>query len=405
MRSLLRRVAPVIEWLPAYRRDDFRPDLVAGLTVGAVLVPQAMAYAQIAGLPPETGLYASTVPILLYALFGSSGQLAVGPVAIVSLMTAAAIANIETDASPLAVAAALALLVGAVHLVLGGLRLGWLSNFLSHAVLVGFTSAAAILIGVSQARQLLGIDIESSERVVESASRIVGHLDEVHVLTFTIGISAIVALLALRRFAPMVPGALLVAAAAIALSEIFDLGSRGVALVGNIPDSLSGFSLPDVSGSLLVDLAPAAIAITLVGFLESIAVAKVAGRRRGYDPGPNHELVALGMANTGAGLFGGYPVAGSFSRTAVNAEAGARTPLASVVTAALVLATILFLTPLLSALPLAVLAAIVILAVVRLVDVAEIRRIARVKPMDMVSLGLAFVATLLFGVVIGISLG
>ncbi len=393
------------EWLPSYRRADLRPDLLAGATVAAVLVPQAMAYAQIAGLPPETGLYAATLPIVLYAVFGSSRQLAVGPVALISLMTAAALANTEPGVDPLAAAAALALLVAVAHLALGGLRLGWLSNFLSHAVLVGFTAAAAILIGVSQARRLLGVDIEPSERFVESATRIGDRLGEVHGPTLAVGVTAIVVLLAIRRLAPTLPGALVVVAGAIGVSELFDLEGKGVAVVGDIPDSLPGFGLPDVSSSLLVDLAPAAVAITLVGFLESIAVAKVAGRRHDHEPGPNHELVALGMANAGAGVFGGFPVTGSFSRTAVSSEAGARTQLASVVAATLVVATIALLTPVLSSLPLAVLAAVVIVAVIRLVDVAEIRRIARVKPIDMVSLTVAFAATLLLGVVVGISAG
>ncbi|MDH3682592.1 MAG: solute carrier family 26 protein, partial [Acidimicrobiia bacterium] len=402
--TVLQRVLPILRWAPDYQRTDLRSDLAAGVTVGAMLVPQAMAYALLAGLPPAVGLYAATVPVLVYAVFGTSRQLAVGPVAIVSLLTATALAPLveEGTAGYLAAAAVLALLVGAVHLVLGAARLGKLVNVLSHSVLVGFTAAAAVIIGFSQAKHLLGISIERREHFYETVGEVAAHLGDVHWPTLVLGAGAVAALLALKRLAPKVPAALAVVAASIALSELLDLEARGVAVVGSIPDSLPAFGLPDFDGTLVGDLVTTAFVITVVGFMESIAVAKVYARRHRYDVEPNQELIGLGAANLASGLFGGYPVTGGFSRTAVNDSAGARTPLASIVTAGIVLVTIAVLTPLLSSLPTAALGAIIVMAVVSLVDVAEMRHIAAVKRSDLIGLSVAFVATLALGIEIGI---
>ncbi len=401
----LRRALPILRWAPRYERADLRGDLAAGVTVGAMLVPQAMAYALLAGLPPEIGLYAATVPVLIYALFGTSRQLAVGPVAIVSLLTASALGQLvdEGTAGYLAAAAMLALLVGVIHLALGIGRLGFLVNFLSHSVLVGFTAAAAIVIGFSQVKHLFGISVERKDHFYETVAEVGGQLSETHGTTLALAAVALVALFVLKRWMPRLPAALLVVVGSIVAVELFDLESRGVATVGTIPDSLPAFGLPDVDGSLIGSLLPTAFVITMVGFMESIAVAKVYARRHRYEVEPNSELIGLGAANVGAGLFGGYPVTGGFSRTAVNDTAGARTPLASIVTALLVLVTIAFLTPLLSSLPNAVLGAIIVVAVIGLIDVREMRHIARVKPTDLVSLSVAFVATLALGIELGIA--
>lgn len=398
------RLLPIARWAPRYRRGNARHDLGAGLTVGAMLVPQAMAYALLAGLPPEVGLYAATVPVIVYALFGTSRQLAVGPVAIVSLMTASALAPVveEGTAGYLAAAALLAVLVGVTHIVLGVARLGFLVNFLSHSVLVGFTAAAAIIIGFSQAKHVLGISIDRTDHFYQTVIEVARNLSASNTTTLILGGTAIATLIALKRVAPRVPAALVVVIASIAAVEVFDLESRGVAVVGDIPDALPAFGLPDLGGSLLADLAPTALVITLVGFMESIAVAKVYARRHRYEVDPNSELIGLGAANMAAGVFGGYPVTGGFSRTAVNDSAGARTPLASLITAGVVLLTIAFLTPLFASLPNAALGAIIIMAVVGLVDVAEMRHIASVKRSDLIGLGVAFGATLILGIELGI---
>lgn len=397
-------VLPILRWAPRYERSDLRSDVAAGLTVGAMLVPQAMAYALLAGLPPEVGLYAATVPVIVYALFGTSRQLAVGPVAIVSLLTASALAPLveEGSADYLAAAALLALMVGVVHVVLGVGRLGFLVNFLSHSVLVGFTAAAAIIIGFSQAKHLLGISTERTERFHESVLEVVRNLPDTHGATFVLGVAALATLFLLKRYAPGVPGALVVVVGSILAVEVLGLQERGVAVVGDIPGSLPDFGIPSFDGSLIGSLAGTAIVITVVGFMESIAVAKVYARQHRYEIEPNSELVGLGAANVAAGLFGGYPVTGGFSRTAVNDTAGARTPFASLVTAAVVLATIVVLTPLFSSLPNAALGAIIVMAVVGLVDGREMRHIARVKRSDLIGLGVAFTATLTLGIELGI---
>jgi SulP family sulfate permease len=400
----LRTILPILTWAPRYEGRDVRSDLAAGLTVGAMLVPQAMAYALLAGLPPEVGLYAATIPVVVYALFGTSRQLAVGPVAIVSLLTASALAPLveEGTAGYLGAAALLAMMVGIVHIVLGVGRLGFLVNFLSHSVLVGFTAAAAIIIGFSQAKHVFGISTARKDQFYETVLEFFDNVGDTNRTTLLLGGTALVALFLFKRFAPRVPGALVVVVGSILAVEVLDLEARGVKVVGDIPDSLPAFGLPDFSGSLVADLAAAALVITLVGFMESIAVAKVYARRHRYDVDANSELIGLGAANVAAGLFGGYPVTGGFSRTAVNDTAGARTPLASLVTAGIVLATIAFLTPLFASLPDAALGAIIIMAVVGLVDVAEMRHIARVKRTDLIGLTVAFVATLVLGIELGI---
>ena len=401
----LARWVPITRWGRSYDRRDLRSDLGAGLTIGAMLVPQAMAYALLAGLPPEVGLYAATVPVLVYALLGTSRQLAVGPVAIVSLLTAEALAPLveEGTSGYLAAAALLALMVGLVHIVMGVGRLGFLVNFLSHAVLVGFTAAAAIIIGFSQVKHLFGVSVPRQDHFHETVAEVVRALDGTHGATLALGASALAALFALKRWAPRIPAALAVVVASILAVEILDLESRGVSTVGDIPDSLPAFGLPDIGGSLLGDLFVTALVITMVGFMESFAVAKVYARRHRYELDANQELIGLGAANVASGLFGGYPVTGGFSRTAVNDTAGARTPLASIITAVIVLVTIAFFTPLLASLPNAALGAIIVMAVIGLIDVAEMRHIAAVKRSDLIGLGVAFFGTLALGIELGIA--
>jgi len=402
--SSLKSLLPILTWAPQYERKNLRSDLAAGVTVGAMLVPQAMAYALLAGLPPEIGLYAATIPVIIYALFGTSRQLAVGPVAIVSLLTATALAPLveEGTSGYLAAAALLAIMVGVVHIVMGAGRLGFLVNFLSHSVLVGFTAAAAIIIGFSQTKHILGISVERKDHFYETVGEVGSNIGGTNGTTLLIGGLALAGLFTMKKLAPRVPAALVVVVASILAVELLDLQDRGVKVVGDIPDSLPAFGLPDVDGSLLGSLIPTALVITLVGFMESIAVAKVYARRYRYDLEPNSELIGLGAANVASGMFGGYPVTGGFSRTAVNDNAGARTPFASIITALIVLSTIAFLTPLLSSLPNAALGAIIVMAIIGLIDVKEMRHIAAVKKSDLIGLGVAFVATLALGIELGI---
>lgn len=404
MTNRSRRV-PILAWARPYDRRDLPGDLAAGLTVGAMLVPQAMAYALLAGLPPVVGLYAATIPVIAYALFGTSRQLAVGPVAIVSLLTASALAPLAEEGTDryLAAAALLALMVGAFHLIIGIGRLGVVVNLLSHSVLVGFTAAAAIIIGFSQLKHLFGVTVERRDHFYETVAEVVASLSQTHGLTLALAVACLAALFGLQRFAPRVPAALVVVAGSVLTVELFGLDERGVRVVGEIPDALPGFALPEVESSMVTGLVSTALVITLVGFMESIAVAKVYARRHRYEIEPNAELIGLGAANVASGVIGGYPVTGGFSRTAVNDSAGARTPLASLVTAGIVLATIAVFTPLLALLPNAALGAIIIKAVIGLIDLDEMRHVATVKPSDLISLGVAFIATLALGIELGIA--
>jgi len=399
------RWLPIVGWLDRYRRDDLGGDLVAGLTVAAMLVPQGMAYALLAGMPPQAGLYAATVPIALYAVFGTSRQLAVGPVAIMSLLTASALAPLaeEGTARYVELAALLALVVAALHLLLAATRMGWIVNLLSHPVLVGYTAAAALIIGASQLKHLLGVAVPSSERFVDQVGDLVSALDGTSATTVAVGLGAMAAILAVRRWRRTFPAALVAVVGSILAVELLDLEARGVATIGEVPSDLPRLVVPAIETSAIGSLLPAAVVITLAGFMESIAIAKVFARRNRYDVEPGRELVGLGAANAGAGLFGGFPVTGGFSRTAVNADAGARTPLASLVSVAVVLLALVTITPLLASLPSATLAAVVLVAVGGLVDWREARHIAAVKRSDLVPMVVAFGATLALGIELGIA--
>jgi SulP family sulfate permease len=404
-RPVSHRRAPFLEWARPYRRDDLRPDLLAGLTIGAMIVPQAMAYAALAGLPPQVGLYASTVPIALYALLGSSRVLAVGPVAVVSLLTASALSAHYAPGSGRYVAAAawLALLCAGVHVLLSVGRVGFLTDFISHPVIVGFTAAAGLIIGASQLKSLLGISVPRTDDFFPTIAQAVRHLDETSWVTLAVGLACIALLLVFRQFLPRWPGALIVVALSIAAVRLFDLKTHGVAVVGTIPRGLPGFGIASLPAQDVARLIPSALVITLVGFVEAVAVAKFYAARTREDLSSNRELFALGIANVGAGLFGGYPVTGSLSRTAVMAESKARTPLAGLTSGAVVVLAIVVLTPLFSDVPSATLAAIVVVAVIRLVDVNEMRHIFRVKRSEGIGLVVGFVATLALGVELGIA--
>jgi SulP family sulfate permease len=394
----------VLAWARPYRREDLRPDLIAGVTVGAMLVPQAMAYAVLAGLPAQVGLYAATVPILLYALLGSSRVLAVGPVAVVSLLTASALASHHAgSASYITAAAWLALLCGVIHILLSVSRIGFLTDFLSHPVIVGFTAAAGLIIGSTQVKSLLGLKVPRTDDFGPTWMEVFRHLDETSWVTAAVGFGCIAVLLVMRRWAPRAPGPLVVVALSIAAVRVFDLTAHGVAVVGFIPRTLPHFGIGSLPASQVAKLVPSAFVITLVGFVEAVAVAKFYARRTRQDLDSNHELLALGVADLGSAFFGGYPVTGSLSRTAVMAEGGARSGLAGLVSGAVVVLAIVVFTPLFRDIPSATLAAIVVVAVIRLIDVREMRHIFRVKRSEGIGLVVGFVATLVLGVELGIA--
>lgn len=404
---LLSRFVPAWEWLRRYRRADLTGDLAAGGTQAVMLVPQAMAYAMLAGLPPAVGLYAAGLPLLAYALFGSSRQLAVGPVAMISLLVARGLAGHGEPGSPayLHAALVLALLVGASQLLLGVLRLGFLANFISHAVISGFTSAAAIIILLSQLKHLAGFPAPSVHGAVPLALGVCRHLLEANPVALALGLGSLALLVLARHYKPRFPAPMLVALLATLLVHFLGLERFGVAVVGDVPAGLPPLGYPSPTQQLVLELLPLALTISFVGYMESIAVAQMIAARERYHVDPNRELGALGLANLVAAACGGYPVTGGLSRTAVNYQAGARTGLASMLAGTLVLLTVLFLTPLFHDLPQAVLAAIVVCAVVSLIDVPEARRLWRLKRADAVTLLLTFGVALLWDVDKGIMVG
>ncbi|MCC5953865.1 MAG: sulfate permease [Acidimicrobiia bacterium] len=401
------RFLPVPRWVRGYPRRLLRGDVVAGVTVAVMLVPQAMAYANLAGMPPVTGLYAALAAIVAYALLGTSGSLAVGPVAITSLITLSGLSTIVSpdDPSYPVVAALLAVTVGGILLAAGVLRLGFLVDYLSHPVISGFTSAAAITIGISQVKDLLGVQIGRPEGVPATIAALWDQLGATETATAALGASTVVGLVLLRRFAPVVPAALLAVVVTTLVSWWADLPARGVAIVGDVPAGLPGPVMPELDLGLVRDLLPVALTIAVVAYAEGVSIAKALARRTRDRIDADRELVATGAANVSAGLFGGFPVAGGFSRTAVNHQAGARTPLASMVTAVGLAVTLLWLTPLLHNLPLAALAAIVVVAVAGLVDVRGALEITRVDRRDAAALAVTFGTTLLVGIEAGLAVG
>jgi len=399
---------PILDWLPKYQKTDLQGDLSAGLTVGIMLIPQGMAYAMLAGLEPIHGLYAVTVPLILYAIFGTSRQLAVGPVAMVSLLTAAGIATLNASSPEqyLLYAISLAFLVGLIQFGMGMFKLGFVVNFLSHPVISGFTSAAAIIIGLSQIKHLFRINLPNSEHIQEMIVAIFQNIGDIHWITFGIGVAGIIIIKYGKKLHKSFPAPLVAVAVGIALVSGFDLTSQGVKIVGDVPSGLPSFSSPSFDLATWKTLLPIALTISLVGFAESFAVAKtIQAKHKNYRLNPNQELTALGIANFGAAFFQGYPVTGGFSRTAVNNDAGAKTTMSSIFSAILIVLTLLFFIGLFYNLPSAILAAVVLVAVSGLIDFKEPVHLWHKDKADFSMLIATFVITLTLGIETGIISG
>ncbi len=420
---LLQRLLPFLGWMSRYRREDAPRDLVAGLVTAVMLIPQSMAYAQLAGLPPQIGLYASVGPLAIYALLGTSRQLSVGPVAITSLLVAAGIGPLaQGDAGRyLALTLLLALMVGTCKLLLGVFRLGALLNFISHPVLAAFTTASALLIAVGQVKYLLGYRVRG-DHFFDTLGNLLAGIGQTNLVTLGIGLVSLAMLIFFRTTLrgllqrtrlPALAITLLVSSAplltvtlGILLTAWLRLDtSAGVAVVGAIPGGIAPFRFPVVTLTDVQLLLPTATTIVLVSVVESIAVARVLARKRREPIDPNQELIALGMANIAAGLGSGYPVTGGFARSVVNFQAGAVTGLASLITAGAIAVILLVATPLFYFLPQAVLAATVVVAVFGLVDVGELRHLWHRDRADALTWLLTCAAVLLFGVETGIFAG
>ncbi|MGD9378142.1 MAG: sulfate permease, partial [Methyloceanibacter sp.] len=395
---------------------------VAAVIVTIMLIPQSLAYALLAGLPPEAGIYASIVPILLYAIFGTSRALAVGPVAVVSLMTASAVGQVADQGTAGYVAAALtlALLSGGFLLALGVLRLGFLANFLSHPVIAGFITASGILIACSQLKHILGVEA-GGKTLLEMLGSLRAHLDETNVITLAIGVAAIAFLFWVRTglkpvllkigFGPKVSdlitkaGPIVAVVAATLAAWYFSLNERGLSIVGEVPQSLPPLTMPGLAPDLIAELAVPAILISIIGFVESVSVAQTLAAKKRQRIDPDQELIGLGAANVGAAFTGGYPVTGGFARSVVNFDAGAETPAAGAYTAVGLAIAAVALTPLLYFLPKAALAATIIVAVLSLVDLSILKKTWGYSKSDFGAVAATILLTLLLGVEVGVATG
>lgn len=420
--AVLGRVMPIFDWGKAYQRADFSQDMLAAVIVTIMLIPQSLAYALLAGMPPEAGLYASILPIIAYALFGSSRVLAVGPVAVVSLMTAAALGQVaQAGTADYATAAlTLAALSGAMLLGMGLLRMGFIANFLSHPVIAGFITASGILIATGQVGALLGVKV-SGASLPDLLGSFWAGLDGFNWRTALIGGLCLVFLYWVRlRMKGVLRGlgvsAVLsdvltkagpVLAVAVSTLAVWALGwvDAGVAVVGTIPAALPPLTWPGFSGDLVAELAMPALLISVVGFVESVSVAQTLAARKRQRIRPDQELIGLGAANLAAGFTGGFPVTGGFARSVVNADAGAATPAAGIYTAIGLAIAALALTPLLYFLPKATLAATIIVAVLGLVDLSIVKRAFAYSRADFAAVAGTILVTLIFGVEAGISTG
>jgi SulP family sulfate permease len=418
----LAKYLPILDWGRTYDRGTLTNDMVAAVIVTIMLIPQSLAYALLAGLPPEMGLYASMLPIILYAIFGTSRALAVGPVAVVSLLTVAAVSKIAVPGTAEYIAAAitLAFLSGLILLALGLFRLGFLANFLSHPVIAGFITATGIIIAASQMRHIFGIEAHG-HTLPDLIGSLAHNASQVNWITALIGVLATGFLFWVRKgllpllvglgIAPRLAGIFAKAGpvGAIVLTTLtvwfFDLGARGVQVVGDVPKGLPPLSLPSFSMEMWSNLIGAAILISVIGFVESVSVAQTLAAKKRQRIDPDQELIGLGAANLGASFTGGFPVTGGFSRSVVNYDAGADTPAAGAYTAVGLAGASLFLTPLIYHLPKATLAATIIVAVLSLVDFSVLKKSWQHSKADFAAVAATMSITLLMGVELGVTAG
>ncbi len=412
--DMAKRFLPFLKWFPM-DGETVRADLIAGITVALVLIPQSMAYAQLAGLPAYFGLYASFLPVMVAALWGSSKQLGTGPVAVVSLLTAVAVGTALQSQLPaigvdsidamtqeqlvefyVPLAVMLALLVGLFQLTLGALKLGVVVNFLSHPVIVGFTNAAAMVIGLSQLNKIFGVTKERSDFFLGDIWGVLTQVGDTHMMTLVMGVLAFAIMMGTKQYLPKLPGVLLAVVITTVLSYVIGFQGMGGAVVGEIPEGMPTITAPTINLEVLGILFTSAIVISLVGFMEAISIAKAMAAKTKDKIDPNQELIGQGLANIFGSFSQAYPASGSFSRSAVNLNAGARTGMSSVYTAALVLITLLFLTPLLYHLPKAVLAAVIMMAVIGLINFKAFKQAWIANKHDGIASVTTFVATLGF---------
>ncbi|WP_254546251.1 SulP family inorganic anion transporter [Halomarina pelagica] len=405
-RASVGELLPVTRWLPSYDRRWFDDDLLAGATVAAALLPESMAYATLANVPPEVGLYASLLAAVVYVFVGTSRQLIVGPTSALAVLVAAGVAPLAAGEPGryVALVSLTALLVGVIALFARLFRLGFLVNFVSESVLLGFSAGAALYIASTQLGSLAGIEGGSGE-FFERLWYVGAHLGAIHPPTLALGIGGVVLLALAERYAPYLPNALLLVSLSIVVTSAANLADRGVSVVGSIPSGLPTFGAPTADPATVEALLPLAAACFLLSYVEGIGVVETFAARHDDRSDPDQELVATGLANLASGLAGALPVGGSMTRSALNDGMGARTQLSGGIAALLLGVVLLFLTGAFSNLPNAVLAAIVVVAVGRLVDVRGIRRVYRVNPTEFPVVVAGFLGVLLFGMLAGVLVG
>lgn len=404
----IKKIIPILEWLPNYNTSLFKGDLVAGITVGIVLIPQGIAYALIAGLPPIYGLYCALVPQIMYAVFGSSRQVAIGPVAMDSLIVATGVSTLALAGSDsyIAIAIVLAMMVGTIQFIMGIFSLGFIVNFLSKPVITGFTSAVALIIGINQFRNLLGVDFLQSDQVQYILVDIWIQISDYNSHTTVIGIISILVIIIFRKINKKIPNALIVVIIGILIMKYFGKSFNDVSIVKEIPSGLPVFGIPVFDLDLVRELLPIALTLVMVGYLETISIGKsLEAKQDEYRIRPNQELIALGLSNIFGSLFKAYPSTSSFSRSAINQESGAKTGMAALISVVMVVLTLLFLTPLFYHLPKTVLAAIIIVAVFGLINFKEAGFLWKANKLDFWLMISTFLATLLLGVEFGIIVG
>lgn len=404
----MQKYFPFLDWLSGYNKKTLQSDVIAGLTVGVILIPQGLAYAMIAGLPPIYGLYAALLPQIVYALLGTSRQLSVGPVAMDSLLVASGIgamklANVDDYVG---VAIFLALFVGSVQLLMGLLRMGFLVNFLSRPVISGFTSAAALIIGFSQLKYLLGVDIERSNRFHEIVVNSFDKISDTHLISCVIGCAGIIIIYGFKKWKKSFPAPLIVVIASILLMYFSQMDQSGVDIVGAIPEGLPTFQVPSITKDQFIEIAPFAFALALVAYTEAISIGKsIEHQHDDYKINPNQELRALGLANILGSFFQSYSTTASFSRSAINNEAGAKTGMAAIISAILIALTLLFLTPLFFYLPKPILASVIMVSVFGLIDMKYPIELLKNRRDEFFALLITFVSTLFLGIIEGIVIG
>ncbi|OAD45488.1 SulP family inorganic anion transporter [Polaribacter atrinae] len=404
----IKKIIPILEWLPNYNTTLFKGDLLAGITVGIILIPQGIAYALIAGLPPIYGLYCALVPQVMYAIFGSSRQVAIGPVAMDSLIVATGVSTLALAGSEsyIAIAILLALMVGAIQFIMGVFSLGFIVNFLSKPVITGFTSAVALIIGFNQFRNLFGVDFVQSDQLQYVVVDVFDKIVNFNHPTTVIGLISVVVIIIFRKINKKIPSALIVVVLGIVVLKYFGASFGEVSIVKDIPSGLPTFGIPEFDIDLIRELLPIAFTLVMVGYLETISIGKsLEAKQDEYRIIPNQELIALGISNMVGSLFKAYPTTSSFSRSAINQESGARTGMAALISVVMVVFTLLFLTPLFYHLPKTVLAAIIIVAVFNLVNIKEAVFLWRANHLDFWLMLATFIGTLLLGIEFGIIVG